>query len=118
MKALIFHGPGRMSWEDAPDPEPGEGEAVVEVGAVGICGSDLHGYTGANSRRTPGLAMGHEAAGRVAALGGGITPDWLGEGRFDPSLLVTGERPMAEGAAVFQELTTHQTEGIKTVLVA
>jgi threonine dehydrogenase-like Zn-dependent dehydrogenase len=99
MKALIFHGPGRLSWENAPDPVPGEGEAVVQVEAVGSREIQLVG----SFNFTPaefGQAVG-----------------WLGEGRFDPSLLVTGERPMAEGSAIFQELTSHRTEGIKTVLV-
>ena len=43
MKALVYHGPGRRAWEEAPDAvihEPTD--AVVRVDAVTICGTDLH----------------------------------------------------------------------------
>lgn len=39
--------------------------------ATGICGSDLHGYTGENGRRHPGQVMGHETVGVVADVGVG-----------------------------------------------
>ena len=78
MKALVYHGPYEMRWEDWPEPEPGPGEAVVAVRAVGICGSDLHGYTGESGRRTPPMVMGHEATGEVIALGPGVPENRLG----------------------------------------
>jgi threonine dehydrogenase-like Zn-dependent dehydrogenase len=37
--------------------------------ATGICGSDVHGYTGENGRRVRGQVMGHETVGRVLAVG-------------------------------------------------
>jgi len=79
MKALVFQKPYRLEWREWPEPEAGPGEAVVETRAVGICGSDLHGYTGQSSRRTPGNPMGHEATGRVVALGAGVEALWLGK---------------------------------------
>jgi 2-desacetyl-2-hydroxyethyl bacteriochlorophyllide A dehydrogenase len=78
MKALVFVKPRRLEWEERPEPAAGPGEAVVETRAVGICGSDLHGYTGESSRRTPGNPMGHEATGQVVALGPEVPADWLG----------------------------------------
>lgn len=78
LKALIFQKPHRMDWEEWPEPVAGPGEAVVETRAVGICGSDLHGYTGESTRRIPGSPMGHEATGRVVALGAGVPAGWLG----------------------------------------
>ena len=78
MKALVYHGPHEMRWEDRPDPEPGPGEAVVAVRAVGICGSDLRGYTGESSHRTPPMVMGHEATGEVVVLGSGVPESTLG----------------------------------------
>lgn len=69
MRALVFRGPWDIDVEDRPDPEPAPGEVLVEVVATGICGSDLHGYTGENGRRFPGQVMGHETVGRVAAIG-------------------------------------------------
>lgn len=69
MRALVFRGPWDIEVEDRPDPEPSTGEVLVEVVATGICGSDLHGYTGENGRRFPGQVMGHETVGRIAAVG-------------------------------------------------
>jgi threonine dehydrogenase-like Zn-dependent dehydrogenase len=65
MRALVFHGPWEMTVEDRPDPQPAGGDILLEIVATGICGSDLHGYTGENGRRHPGQIMGHETVGRV-----------------------------------------------------
>ena len=58
---------------DLPTPIPGAGELLIRVAACGICGSDVHGYDGSSGRRIPPIVMGHEAAGRVAALGAQVT---------------------------------------------
>jgi threonine dehydrogenase-like Zn-dependent dehydrogenase len=65
MRALVFHGPWQMSVEDLPEPEPAADETLLDIIATGICGSDLHGYTGETGRRHPGQVMGHETVGRV-----------------------------------------------------
>lgn len=44
-------------------------DVLVRVRSAGICGSDLHGYTGQSGRRVPPLIMGHEATGDVVELG-------------------------------------------------
>src|SRR5215470_7851618 len=67
MRALVFHGPWEMTVEDRPEPQPADGDTLLEIVATGICGSDLHGYTGENGRRFPGQIMGHETVGRVLA---------------------------------------------------
>jgi L-iditol 2-dehydrogenase len=69
MKALLLTEYGKLSMADMPDPVPAEDEAVVRVRACGICGSDVHGYTGATGRRIPPLVMGHEAAGVIEHVG-------------------------------------------------
>lgn len=73
MRALVLRDFGDLAVEDRPDPVPGPGELVVAVTATGICGSDIHGFTGENGRRKPGQVMGHETVGRVRALGPGVT---------------------------------------------
>jgi threonine dehydrogenase-like Zn-dependent dehydrogenase len=78
MRALVWHGPRKMSVDDVPDPEPGPGEVLLVPEAVGICGSELEGYLGHQGNRTPPLVMGHELAGRVAAVGPGVEEDWVG----------------------------------------
>lgn len=68
-RVLVFDGPHRMHIEDRPLPEPGPGQALIRVARVGICGSDLHGYTGESGRRLPGMIMGHEASGWLEEVG-------------------------------------------------
>lgn len=72
MRALVLEKFHRMQVVDLPDPRPGPGEVLLRIAATGICGSDLHGYTGENGRRSPGQVMGHESAGTIAALGEGV----------------------------------------------
>lgn len=72
MKALVYHGPWKLLVEERPDPRPAPDEVVVHVRATGICGSDLHGFTGENGRRHPGQVMGHETVGTVGATGAAV----------------------------------------------
>lgn len=72
MKALVYKGPGVVALEDAADPRPGPGEVLVAVRAVGICGSDIHGFSGVTGRRVPGIVMGHEVSGVVVRCGPGV----------------------------------------------
>lgn len=65
MKALVYTGPEQIDFRDEPRPSPADGEAVVKVEAVGICGSDMHAYLGHDERRPPPLILGHEACGTV-----------------------------------------------------
>lgn len=67
MKALVYTGPHTLVFRDEPDPMPGNDEVLVKVEAVGICGSDMHGYHGFDERRPPPLILGHEAAGKIAS---------------------------------------------------
>ncbi|HEY3504359.1 MAG TPA: alcohol dehydrogenase catalytic domain-containing protein [Actinocatenispora sp.] len=72
MRALVLDDFWAMSVHDRPDPTPGPGEVVLRIAATGICGSDLHGFTGDNGRRRPGQVMGHETVGRVESVGPGV----------------------------------------------
>lgn len=73
MKALIYHGPGRRSWEDVPDPTVKDPEdAIVRVDAVTICGTDLHILGGDVPTVEPGRVLGHEAVGTVEEVGAGV----------------------------------------------
>ena len=66
MKALVYHGPGRRSWEDVPDPIVKDPEdAIVRVDAVTLCGTDLHILGGDVPAVEPGRVLGHEAVGTV-----------------------------------------------------
>ena len=72
MKALLLSQYKHLEIADLPEPAPGHDEVLVRVAACGICGSDVHGYDGSSGRRIPPIVMGHEAAGTIAALGGGV----------------------------------------------
>jgi L-iditol 2-dehydrogenase len=73
MKALLLSKYKHLEIADLPEPKAGPGEVLVRVAACGICGSDVHGYDGSSGRRIPPIVMGHEAAGRIVALGSGVT---------------------------------------------
>jgi threonine dehydrogenase-like Zn-dependent dehydrogenase len=69
MRALVLRDFYDIAVEERPDPVARPGQAVVDVIATGICGSDFHGYSGENGRRHPGQVMGHETVGRIYELG-------------------------------------------------
>lgn len=71
MKSLIYKGPNRLEITDVPKPLPKPGEVLVKIKACGICGSDVHGYTGSTGRRIAPMVMGHEFSGVVEAPGDG-----------------------------------------------
>ena len=67
MKALVYTRPNELTYRDEPDPHPAAGEVVLDIDAVGICGSDMHAYHGHDPRRKPPLILGHELCGTVVA---------------------------------------------------
>lgn len=73
MKALLLEEYGRLSLTDMDVPAVAPDEVLIRVRACGICGSDIHGYTGITGRRIPPLVMGHEAAGVVERAGSAVT---------------------------------------------
>jgi L-iditol 2-dehydrogenase len=46
MKALVYEGPWQMPLRQIEPPEPNPEEVIIAVQAVGICGSDVHGFMG------------------------------------------------------------------------
>ena len=73
MKALLLSKYRSLEMAEIAKPAAGPGEVLIRVGACGICGSDVHGYDGSSGRRIPPIVMGHEAAGRIAEVGDGVT---------------------------------------------
>jgi S-(hydroxymethyl)glutathione dehydrogenase/alcohol dehydrogenase len=72
-RAALFHGPGRpLDVAEIDLEEPGPGDVLVAVAAVGICGSDLHLVRGEWSRPVP-MVLGHEGTGIVEAVGSDVS---------------------------------------------
>ncbi len=74
MKALVYRGPEDLRVEERRDPEPGPGEAVLRVGACGICGTDLRITAGSHRAYPDGTVRvpGHEIAGTLEAVGSNV----------------------------------------------
>jgi 2-desacetyl-2-hydroxyethyl bacteriochlorophyllide A dehydrogenase len=65
MKALVYTANEEMTYRDEPEPVLADGDALIAIESVGICGSDMHAYLGHDERRVPPLILGHEAVGTV-----------------------------------------------------
>lgn len=72
MLGIVFLGDRRVELRDFPDPTPGPGEAVLEVKASGMCGTDLRAYRRGKQDQAFNVA-GHEPCGVVVAVGAGIS---------------------------------------------
>lgn len=73
MKAAVLHGPKELKIEMVDVPKPGTGEVLVKVTANGLCHTDVTYYDAKipEKMRIYPLILGHEAAGKVVALGEG-----------------------------------------------
>ena len=81
-RAAVLHAAGDVRVEERPVPEPGPREVLVEVTAVGVCGSDIHYYEhgriGDFVVRAP-MVLGHEPAGHVVEVGAEVTRHRVGD---------------------------------------
>jgi alcohol dehydrogenase len=73
MLAVVYHGPGRLAWEEKPRPALQAGDdAIVRVLQTTICGTDLHILKGDVPTVTDGRILGHEGVGVVEEVGAGV----------------------------------------------
>lgn len=105
MRALRWHGPRDLRIEDVPAPrDPAPDAAIVKVVLCGICGTDLHEYAHGPAMirptphpltgKVPPVTMGHEASGRIVALGEGVGADFaIGDRVVIDPCLRCGECP-------------------------
>jgi len=73
----VAAGPGNVEVRRIAEPQPGQGEVLLEVTAAGICGTDLHIFHD-EFKSNPPVVLGHEVAGRVAGVGDGVDSSLLG----------------------------------------
>src|SRR5512143_3901005 len=78
MKAAQYRGPGQFDVITAQLRSLREDEALVDVEACGICGTDVHIVEG-TSRSTPPVVLGHEYAGTIVEMGKGVQGHAVGE---------------------------------------
>jgi alcohol dehydrogenase, propanol-preferring len=72
MRAMVLEAPGKPLVEhDLPDPEPADGQILIEVSVCGVCRTDLHIFDGELTEPKLPLVMGHQIVGRVIGAGKG-----------------------------------------------
>lgn len=87
MRGVFLPGNSTAEVRDWPMPTPGPGEVLLEVGASGICGSDLsYIYAGYKTHKGlngepayKGVVAGHEPSGRIVAVGDGVSRFSVGD---------------------------------------
>ncbi len=101
--AVINYAPERGSVElrEVAPPRIGPDDVLLEVGAVGVCGSDLHQWTGDHSWAVNyPVVLGHEFAGTIRELGERVS-GWN-----------EGERAVSETAAVIDANNPMSRQGL------
>jgi L-iditol 2-dehydrogenase len=73
MKAVVYLGPGELSYQEVETPQVGPGELLVETRAALTCGTDVKTFRRGHHLMQPPMLFGHEFAGDVAELGEGVT---------------------------------------------
>jgi threonine dehydrogenase-like Zn-dependent dehydrogenase len=95
MRAFVLTGPQAYAVQEVPRPVATPGEVVVDVERVGVCGTDVEFFTGEMAYLHQGHAaypmrLGHEWAGRVAGVGDGVDPAWVGRRVMGDTMLGDG----------------------------
>jgi threonine dehydrogenase-like Zn-dependent dehydrogenase len=83
VQAVVFTAEAQIELAQRPEPVAGDGEILIEVGAAGICGADLHAPV-KPAIFTPGVVLGHEFSGTVAGLAAGVGASSGGALRAEP----------------------------------
>jgi 2-desacetyl-2-hydroxyethyl bacteriochlorophyllide A dehydrogenase len=65
MQQVVLTGPGSLSWRDVPQPVAIQGEVLLAISRIGICGSDFHAFAGRHPAYVYPRVLGHELSGVV-----------------------------------------------------
>src|SRR6478672_13105916 len=77
MRAVVLEDVGHLVEREVADPVAGPGEVLVEVGACGVCRTDLQIFSGDLPMRRRPVVLGHQVVGRVAGAGERVGVAWL-----------------------------------------
>lgn len=70
MQTLVCTTPGHFAYEEREKPVPAEGQAIIKIKRIGICGTDLHAFEGTQPYFEYPRVLGHELAGELLEPGG------------------------------------------------
>ena len=91
MKALCWHGKGKVSVDNVPDPAiQDDGDIIIRITATAICGSDLHLFDGYQPTMEDGDILGHEPMGEVVEVGRGVKRLKKGDRVVAPFVIACG----------------------------
>ncbi len=79
MRAAVLTAPQTIELTTLDTPEPGPGEVLVRMRALGLCGSDMGVYTGERPVPSFPWVMGHEGGGEVVSVGAGVDQARIGQ---------------------------------------
>lgn len=91
MLQQVMTEPGKIEFREIPVPEPKEGQVLVKIMEIGVCGSDIHVYHGKHPFTSYPVTQGHEVSGLVEKLGPGVTGLFLGQKVTIQPQVVCGE---------------------------
>jgi L-iditol 2-dehydrogenase len=69
MLQAVMTGPGEIEFKEIPTPELANGEVLVQMKRIGVCGSDIHVYHGTHPFTSYPVVQGHEVSGRILKVG-------------------------------------------------
>ncbi|MFP3915077.1 MAG: alcohol dehydrogenase catalytic domain-containing protein, partial [Actinomycetota bacterium] len=110
MRAAVYHDRGRVDIQQMPEPRPGPNEVLLQVGTVGVCGTDASEYAHGPSMfpihtRHPvtghvgPLIPGHEFSGTVVEVGAEVTGLEVGDLVASGAGISCGECPQCRAGA-------------------
>ena len=73
MLQQVMTAPGEIEFREVPVPLAEEGQVLIRIRRIGVCGSDIHVYHGEHPFTSYPVTQGHEVAGEVVACGEGVT---------------------------------------------
>lgn len=91
MLQQVMTEPGKIEFRDIPVPEPGEGQVLIKIMEIGVCGSDIHVYHGEHPFTSYPVTQGHEVSGIIEKLGAGVDDLKVGQKVTIQPQVVCGE---------------------------
>lgn len=91
MQQAVMTEPGKIEFRDISVPKVKEGQVLVEIVRIGICGSDIHVYHGKHPYTSYPVVQGHEVSGRIEKIGPEVSGFEVGDKVTIQPQVVCGE---------------------------